>query len=56
MQMKVSWFVAGLGALVALLGWYLTPDKWGYGLVGFGMAHVLLGLLDLLRGSEQVKT
>lgn len=47
--MKVSWFVTGLGVVVSLLGWSLTPGAWGYGILGFGLAHIVLGLLDMLR-------
>ena len=47
--MVVSWIVTGLGVAVTLLGWYLTPDPWGYGLFGFGLAHIVLGILDMFR-------
>ena len=47
--MTASWIVTILGILVALLGWYMTPSTWGYGLVGFGLAHIVLGILDMFR-------
>lgn len=47
--MTVSWIVTGLGIIVSLLGYYLTPGAWGYGILGFGLAHVLLGILDMFR-------
>lgn len=47
--MTVSWIVTGLGIIVSLLGYYLTPSAWGYGILGFGLAHVLLGILDMFR-------
>lgn len=47
--MAVSWIVTGLGIVVSLLGWYLTPSAWGYGILGFGLAHVVLGILDMFR-------
>lgn len=47
--MAVSWIVTGLGIIVGMLGWYLTPSAWGYGILGFGVAHVLLGILDMVR-------
>ena len=53
-EMDRSLVVTGLGAIVSLLGWYLTPDKWGYGLLGFGLAHIVLGILDMLRKPERV--
>jgi hypothetical protein len=47
--MTISWIVTGLGVVVSLLGWYLTPDAWGYGIFGFGLAHIVLGILDMFR-------
>ncbi|NMB41086.1 MAG: hypothetical protein GX996_04025 [Firmicutes bacterium] len=46
-----SWSVVGLGALVALLGYTLSDydKKLGAGVTGFGLAHILLGALDMLR-------
>nr|WP_285888162.1 hypothetical protein [Paenibacillus polysaccharolyticus] len=45
----VSWIVTGLGIIVSLLGYYLTPNAWGYGILGFGLAHIVLGVLDMFR-------
>lgn len=47
--MAVSWVVTILGVIVSLLGWYLTPSAWGYGILGFGLAHIVLGILDMFR-------
>jgi hypothetical protein len=47
--MTASWIVTILGVLVSLLGWYMTPSAWGYGLVGFGLAHIALGILNMFR-------
>ncbi|MBW4083316.1 hypothetical protein [Paenibacillus sp. S150] len=47
--MTVSWIVTGLGIIVSLLGYYLTPGAWGYGILGFGLAHIYLGILDMFR-------
>lgn len=44
-----SYAVAGLGVAVTALGWSLLPDLWGAGILGFGLAHIILGLLDSLR-------
>ncbi len=41
--------VAGLGLAVSALGWTLLPARVGAGILGFGAAHVLLGLLDTQR-------
>lgn len=48
----VSWTVAGVGAVVTLLGWLMEPSPLSYGIVGFGLAHVVLGLLDLYRTGQ----
>lgn len=47
--MTTSWIVTGLGIIVSLIGWMLTPDAWGFGILGFGLAHILLGILDMFR-------
>ncbi|MFI5359514.1 MAG: hypothetical protein ACHQYO_05635 [Halanaerobiales bacterium] len=44
-----SYIVAGIGVAVTALGWSLLPSQWGAGIMGFGLAHVVLGLLDTLR-------
>jgi hypothetical protein len=44
-----SWLVAGTGAVVSAVGWRLLPKKMGAGVLGFGLAHVLLGLADRMR-------
>ncbi|GGH59871.1 hypothetical protein HNR77_000472 [Paenibacillus sp. JGP012] len=51
--MTVSWIVTGLGIIVSLLGYYLTPNAWGYGILGFGLAHILLGVLDMFRQPDR---
>ncbi|MFP4017411.1 MAG: hypothetical protein ACLFUI_10315 [Halanaerobiales bacterium] len=44
-----SYVVAGVGVAVTALGWSLLPSLWGAGILGFGAAHVVLGLLDTQR-------
>ncbi|WP_169733339.1 hypothetical protein [Paenibacillus durus] len=51
--MTVSWIVIILGIIVSLLGYYLTPGAWGYGILGFGLAHIVLGILDMFRSPIQ---
>lgn len=50
-----SWAVTGLGAAVSGLGFGVLRrrnlGKLGAGVLGFGLAHVVLGLLDHLRPS-----
>ena len=41
--------VTGVGAAVSGVGAFLLKNKWGAGILGFGLAHVVLGLLDMLR-------
>lgn len=47
--MTVSWIVTIVGIIVSLLGYYLTPNAWGYGILGFGLAWIVLGILDMFR-------
>lgn len=44
-----SYSVTGLGLAVSALGWSMLPSKIGAGILGFGAAHVLLGVLDSQR-------
>lgn len=44
-----QWIIFGLGVIVSLLGYYLIPSSWGYGILGFGLAHILLGILSMFR-------
>ena len=50
-----SWAITGLGAAVSGLGVGVLRrkgvSKLGAGILGFGLAHVALGLLDMLRPS-----
>jgi hypothetical protein len=41
--------VTGVGALVSGVGTAMRRSKLGIGILGFGLAHVALGLLDMLR-------
>ena len=43
--------VTGTGAAVSSIGAFLLKNKWGAGILGFGLAHVVLGLLDMVRPS-----
>ncbi|MEW6523590.1 MAG: hypothetical protein AB1445_08500 [Bacillota bacterium] len=45
-----SWVVLGLGAAVSAVG-LAIPGRLGSGVIGFGVAHVVLGALDMLRPS-----
>ncbi|SET21168.1 hypothetical protein [Anaerobranca gottschalkii] len=45
-----SYTVVGLGIIVSLIGWYIRGEL-GAGILGFGLAHIVLGLLDTARPS-----
>lgn len=44
-----SWIVVGLGIVVVLLGYYIGGPTFGNILIGFGAAHIVLGILDMFR-------
>lgn len=44
-----SWVVSGLGIMVSALGASMLSKRAGAGILGFGLAHVLLGQLDRIR-------
>lgn len=46
-----SWVVTGLGAAVTGVGATLISGPVAAGMVGFGLAHVLLGVGDMFRPS-----
>ncbi|NLX90683.1 MAG: hypothetical protein GXZ07_03715 [Firmicutes bacterium] len=49
-----SWSVIALGAFVTLAGMLLAnSEKIKAGMTGFGLAHLLLGALDLFRLSKR---
>lgn len=50
-----GYIVAGIGLIASLIGYSLLPDQWGSGILGFGLAHVLLGLLDSVRPGVREK-
>ncbi|WP_350342624.1 hypothetical protein PRVXH_001001 [Proteinivorax hydrogeniformans] len=45
---STSYVVVGLGVIVSLLGWFMRGEL-GAGILGFGLAHIVLGLLDTAR-------
>lgn len=44
-----SWIVSGLGLAVSALGAKKLNRKYGAGVLGFGLAHIILGQLDRTR-------
>lgn len=55
MKNKTGWYVAGLGAVVTIVGATVFSEALAAGVIGFGLAHVVLGLADTLRPSVQCK-
>ncbi|MGI6553400.1 MAG: hypothetical protein ACOX37_10460 [Bacillota bacterium] len=46
-----SWVVTGLGAAVTAVGATAFSGPVGASLIGFGTAHIVLGILDMFRPS-----
>ncbi|HHV70980.1 MAG TPA: hypothetical protein GXX38_00025 [Clostridia bacterium] len=46
-----SWVVIAIGIIVSLIGYYFLDGLFGAGVLGHGLAWVLLGALDLMRPS-----
>jgi len=44
-----SWVVTILGVIVTAIGYFMLPGEFAAGVLGFGLAHIVLGLLDMLR-------
>ena len=44
-----SWTTVGVGAVVSAVGQMMHTSQLGAGILGFGLAHVVLGLLDMAR-------
>lgn len=47
-----DWVVIGLGALVSAVGYSYLPLNWAWFLLGLGVAHILLGAIDLISRTE----
>lgn len=48
-RVTTSWIILGIGVVVALLGWLVVGGTLGTGILGFGLAWIVLGILDMLR-------
>jgi hypothetical protein len=44
-----SWIIIGAGIVIAAVGWLFVVSPWGAGLVGFGLANIVLGIINLFR-------
>lgn len=51
-----SWATVGLGTVVTILSRTAFHGEFGAGLAGFGLAHVVLGLLDMTRPTIQAES
>ncbi len=50
MESKTTgWILVGVGAVVSLIGQMIKPRELGAGILGFGLAHIILGILDMMR-------
>ncbi|HAU32713.1 MAG TPA: hypothetical protein DCW46_10795 [Desulfotomaculum sp.] len=47
-----SWVVTGLGAAVTTIGATALSGPLAAGAIGFGAAHIALGLLDMVRSRK----
>ncbi len=50
-----SWIISGLGIAVSALGGKMINRKVGAGILGFGLAHIILGQLDRMRPTVKNK-
>lgn len=48
-----DWIVIGLGALVSAIGYSFLPINWAWFILGFGVAHIILGAIDLIFRTSQ---
>lgn len=54
--MNTGTIVAIIGAIVSLVAWSMFADSmFGAGLLGFGLAHVVLGILDAMFDRRAVR-
>jgi 1,4-dihydroxy-2-naphthoate octaprenyltransferase len=47
--MATSWVVLILGVVVTAIGYFMLPGEFAAGVLGFGLAHIVLGFLDMFR-------
>lgn len=54
--MNTGTVVAIIGAIVSLVAWTMLADSmFGAGVLGFGLAHVVLGILDAMFDRQAVR-
>lgn len=53
--MSTGLWVALLGIVVSYVGWAMVDGLLGAGILGFGLAHIVLGLLDAAFGRQSVR-
>ena len=47
--MATSWVVLILGVVVTAIGYFMLPGEFAAGVLGFGLAHIVLVFLDMFR-------
>lgn len=52
--MNTGYWVAFIGAIVSFIGWSMMDTRFGAGVFGFGLAHIVLGLLDAAYDRQTV--
>lgn len=53
--MSTGYWVAVVGIVVSLIGWSMMDSQLGAGIFGFGLAHIVLGLLDAAFNRRSVR-
>jgi hypothetical protein len=55
MKGRVGAITTIAGTIVAFIGYalYRASPIWGAGILGFGVAYVILGLIDLIQTSDR---
>ncbi len=46
---KTSWYVVVVGIIITVIGVAMVRGTFGAGVTGFGIATIVLGLLDMAR-------
>lgn len=46
---KTSWYVVVVGVIITVVGVSMVRGTFGAGVTGFGIATIVLGLLDMVR-------
>jgi hypothetical protein len=54
--MTADYIVIAVGLIVSIIGYLMRPTELGWFLLGFGVAHVILGILDsIFHNPERIE-